>query len=250
MVAMLFIQCSKINDEVILEQNYELSKMLGVSDSGLDAKLAEMGFKPYDGQIQYRSLNCFTPGTGCYIQTGGMTTWIQDEHCNGPISITVNYKVALCWDGSLSFYNFSMNQINPCPELQQYMSSLNDHELSAYLDKLYYKASVALEKIWMLTYLQGVSTVSYSYTNQCYQWCFSMDESLGKTVVYRAEKVNCGEHCCIRNTTFYWEGGVLKSSPPVFIEPGPSDCATFPIEECRSARGRFVGDCDHTCGPL
>ncbi|HHH54633.1 MAG TPA: hypothetical protein ENK91_13310 [Bacteroidetes bacterium] len=224
--------------------------MLGVSDNELESKLVEMGFKPNEGQLEYRSLDCFTPGSDCYIQTGGISVWIEDEHCDNPVRIVVNYSVALCWDGSLNFYDFSLDTIYPCPELKEYMDGLSDHQLSAYLDKLYYKASISLEKIFMLTYLQNAyGATSSFYTNQCYQWCYSVVSKPGDDyIVGYASKVNCGEHCCLRTTFYYWDNGVLKNNDPIFNDSGTSDCATFPIEECRN--GRFVGDCDHICGPL
>lgn len=253
MVAMLFIQCSKINDEVILEQNYELSKMLGVSDSGLDAKLAEMGFKPYEGQIQYRSLNCFTSGTGCWVRTGELGYMIYDEHCTNPFQVNVHFSVAICLDGTINFYDFSLESWNPCPELLQYLDGLSDHDLSVYLDKIYYKASQGLEQVWMYEYATRIATInSYFYTNQCYQWCLPIGDR-NNSLKVRSDmpafgtKVNCGEKCCVRNTLYYWDNGKLKSNAPIFTNI-QGECETWPISECEN--GRFIGNCEHGCGQL
>lgn len=150
-----------------------------------------------------------------------------------------------------------IEEITCCPELQEYLATLSDHELSTYLDKLYYKASMSLEKYWMIAHLQyGIGAISYFYTNQCYQWCFSLEGRDGPLelrsddpVSIYASKVNCGEHCCIRYTTWTWKDGKLVSGDPIFTDYGTSECAIWPIAECGRG-GRFVGDCEHTCEPL
>lgn len=105
LASIFFIQCSNPQDEVTLEQNYELSKMLGVSDADLDAKLTEMGFVRNEGQLEYRTLDCVPSGNNCYIHYWHVPVYIEDEHCSEPVCMLAACEVSLCLDGTLNFLN-------------------------------------------------------------------------------------------------------------------------------------------------